>query len=83
MKHTIQSAIVALAIAITSLFTGCQAHQYSIITIRNEVGVIGIGGTGEFKIFHVRVDLTAGTECTLDGNGYVANVNGRLVANCN
>ena len=82
MKHTIQTAIVALAIAITSLCTGCQAHQYSLITVRNEVGVIGIGGTGEFKTFHVRVDLTTGTECTLDGNGYLANVNGQIADSC-
>jgi hypothetical protein len=82
MKHTIQTAIVALAIAITSLCTGCQAHQYSLITVRNEVGVIGIGGTGEFKTFHVRIDLTTGAECTLDGNGYLANVNGKIADSC-
>ena len=40
---------------------------------------MGLGDSGEFKTFHVRVDLTTGAECTLDGNGYLANVNGTFV----
>jgi hypothetical protein len=83
MKHTIQTAAVAFAIALTTIFTGCQDHQYSLITVRNEVGVMGLGGSGEFKTFHVRVDLTTGAECTLDGNGYLANVNGQIADKCN
>lgn len=44
---------------------------------------MGLGGSGEFKTFHVRVDLTTGAECTLDGNGYLANVNGQIADKCN
>jgi hypothetical protein len=73
MKHTIQTAIVAFAIALTTLFTGCT-RQYTIIDVKTPQS------DGTIAHDYARVDLASGTMCSLHGAFWL---NGAFVQSCN
>ena len=59
MKHTIQSALVALAIALTTIFTGCT-HNYTFTAMQGYPSRLS-------ALYHqsyvIREDHTNGTMC--------------------
>ena len=59
MKHTIQSAIVALAIALTTIFTGCT-HNYTFTSKTGHPAWMTIDVHWSYVI---REDHTSGTMC--------------------
>jgi hypothetical protein len=75
MKNKLQNAAVALAILLTTLFTGCS-HQYEVRDLPREVG----DGSETYVVHQlVRVDLTTGTMCGIQD--YVVNA-GKFVEPC-
>lgn len=73
MKH-----ILILMFLLTASLTGCASpHVYRVYEIHRTAL-----DTGTDLTIHIRVDVTAGTSCSLDAGTYVAWVNGRFLDAC-